>query len=167
MPTVTTTLDADTKEAPKPAPRGFVRLFRAATSSIIATVISQVMLLVILWWGGSAPLASMMAFVAGAVPNYVLTRRWVWGQRGKPRVGAEVVPYLLVITLGGLAAVGLTTLTGHLLTPLKLPHPLWIVLLDAAYMSSYALVFVIKFTLLDRVVFGRGEARTRATTSQS
>jgi putative flippase GtrA len=167
MSTVTTTLEPDATEVPKPAPRGFVRLFRAATSSVIATAISQAVLLGILWVGGAPTLASLVAFVGGAVPNYVLTRRWVWGQRGRPRVAGEVVPYLLVIALGGLAAVGLTTLTSRLLTPLDLPHPLWIVLLDVAYVASYALVFVIKFTLLDRVVFGRAEARTHATTSPS
>jgi putative flippase GtrA len=167
MPTVTTAPESGTSEAAKPAPRGFVRLFRAATSSVIATVISQVVLLAILWLGGAPTLASLVAFVGGAIPNYVLTRRWVWGQRGKPRVGGEVVPYLLVIALGGLAAVGLTTLTSHLLTPLDLPHPLWVVLLDVAYVASYAIVFVIKFTLLDRVVFGRAAARTPATTSRS
>ncbi|MDT7725424.1 MAG: hypothetical protein QOI21_2000 [Actinomycetota bacterium] len=148
-------------------PRGLVRFVRAAASSVAATAISQVTLLLILWWGGHPTLASAAAFVAGAVPNYVMTRRWVWGRRDKPRVRSEVVPYLLVIGLGGLAAVGLTSLVGWLLAPLAIAHALRVVLLDGAYVSSYALVFVLKFTLLDRLVFDRDAARTPATTSRS
>jgi putative flippase GtrA len=148
-------------------PRGFVRFFRAAASSVTATAISQVTLLLILWWGGHPTVASAAAFVAGAVPNYLMTRRWVWGRRDKPQVKSEVVPYLLVIALGGLAAVGLTSLVGWLLTPLTMSHALRVVLLDGAYVSSYAVVFVLKFTLLDRLVFGRDAARTPATTSRS
>ena len=72
-----------------------------------------------------------------------------------------------MIGLGGLVSIGLTTLAGSLLTPLALPHFWWVVLVDAAYVASYAVVFVVKFTLLDRLVFGRGAARTPATTSRS
>jgi putative flippase GtrA len=148
-------------------PRGFVRFFRAAASSVTAMAISQVTLLAILWWGGHPTVASAAAFVAGAVPNYVMTRRWVWGRRDKPRVKSEVLPYLLVIALGGLAAVGMTSLVGWLLTPLTMSDTLRVILLDGAYVSSYALVFILKFTLLDRLVFGRDAARTPATTSRS
>jgi putative flippase GtrA len=148
-------------------PRGFVRFAVAAASSVAATAISQLTLLLILWWGGHPTLASAAAFVAGAVPNYVMTRRWVWGRREKPRIKSELVPYLLVIGLGGLTAVGLTSLVGWLLAPLTMSHALRVVLLDVAYVSSYALVFVFKFTLLDRLVFDRDAARTPATTSRS
>jgi putative flippase GtrA len=148
-------------------PRGFVRFARAAASSVAATAISQVTLLLALWWGNDPAAASAAAFVAGAVPNYLMTRRWVWGRRTKPRVTSELVPYLVVIALGGLAAVGLTSLVGWLLAPLTMSHALRVVLLDGAYVSSYALVFVLKFTLLDRLVFGRGAARIPATMSRS
>jgi putative flippase GtrA len=168
MPIIASTLENSTaKRASSLRPRGFVRLVRAAASSVAATVISQLALLVILGWGGSPTVASAVAFVAGAVPNYLITRRWVWRRRGKPRVRAELVPYLVVIAVGGLGAVGLTTVVSWLLAPLTLPHVLWVVLLDFAYVSSYAVVFVVKFTLLDRLVFGRGAARTPATKSRS
>jgi putative flippase GtrA len=147
--------------------RGSVRIFRAATSSVVATAVSQVVLLVILSSGGATALASTAAFVAGAIPNFLLTRRWVWDRKGKPRVKTEVAPYLAVIGLGWLASTGLTTLTGRLLAPLTLPHPLVVVLIDVAYVASYALVFIVKFFLLDRVVFDRGAGRTPATTSPS
>ena len=156
-----------TEETPKSRRRGLIRFFRAAASSVAATLLSQVTLIAALAANGAPWLASASAFAAGAVLNFFLTRRWVWGRRGRPELGRELLPYVLVISLGGLASVGLTTLTGHLLAPLHLSHFWWVVLLDAAYVLSYALVFVAKFTMLDRFVFDRGAARTPATTSLS
>lgn len=147
--------------------RGWARLARAAATSVAATVLSQVVLLAVLATGGVPALASSLAWAAGAVLNFVVTRRWVWGRTGRPRVRRELLPYLVVIGLGGLSSIGLTTLSGSLLTRLALPHFWWVVLVDATYVASYALVFVVKFTLLDRLVFGRGAARTPATTSRS
>src|SRR5690606_19696018 len=62
-------------------PRLLIRLFRAATSSVLATAISQVTLIGLLWWGAIPALASAVAFVAGAIPNFFLSRRWAWGRR--------------------------------------------------------------------------------------
>ncbi|NBH11360.1 GtrA family protein [Amycolatopsis sp. SID8362] len=165
MTTVTNGVRPRTTE--KTRRRGWARLARAAATSVAATVLSQVVLLAVLATGGAAALASTLAWAAGAVLNFLVTRRWVWGRTGRPRVRRELLPYLAVIGLGGLASIGLTTLAGSLLAPLELPHFWWIVLVDGAYVGSYALVFVVKFTLLDRLVFARGAARTPATTSRS
>ncbi len=144
---------------PVKQPRLLVRLFRAATSSVLATAISQVTLIGLLWWGAVPALASAMAFIAGAIPNFFIARRWAWGRKGKPPVKGELVPYLVVIALTGVASVGLTTLAGWLTEPLGLTGLLRILVLDAVFLSSYAVVFVMKFALLDRLVFRRG-ART-------
>ncbi|MEW2504671.1 GtrA family protein [Amycolatopsis sp. CA-161197] len=168
MTTVTNPVEPRTTEdSPRPLRRLAGRFFRAATSSVAATLLSQAALLTVLAIGGAPWLASAFAFAAGAVLNFFLTRRWVWGRRGRPEVGRELLPYVVVISIGGLASVGLTTLTGHLLAPLNLPHAWWVILIDGAYVLSYALVFVVKFTMLDRFVFARGAARTPATTSPS
>ncbi|MFG1647363.1 GtrA family protein [Amycolatopsis sp. NPDC049252] len=151
----TVTGDVRQRTAEPTRRRGWARLGRAAATSVAATVVSQVVLLAVLATGGAAVLASTLAWAAGAVLNFVITRRWVWGRTGRPRVRRELLPYLAVIGLGGLASIGLTTLSGSLLTPLNLPHVWWVVLVDGAYVASYALVFVVKFTLLDQLVFGR------------
>ncbi|RSM34985.1 GtrA family protein [Amycolatopsis balhimycina DSM 5908] len=164
MTTVTNAVRPRTAEKTR---RGWARLARAATTSVAATVLSQVVLLAVLATGGVPALASTLAWAAGAVLNFLVTRRWVWGRTGRPRVRRELLPYLAVIGLGGLISIGLTTLAGSLLTRADLPHFWWVVLVDGAYIAGYALVFAVKFTLLDRVVFGRGAARIPATTSRS
>jgi putative flippase GtrA len=134
-------------------PRWYKRLARAAASSALATALSQITLIGLLWAGAAPVLASAVAFVVGAVPNYFVSRRWAWGKRGKPPVGRELVPYLAVIAATGVASVGLTTVAGWLVEPLDLPKLWSIVLLDAAFLGSYGVVFLVKFTLLDRIVF--------------
>ena len=87
------------------------------------------------------------------------------------RPGVKLLIVAVAVTAAGVIigfyVSNLTTLAGSLLTPLNLPHFWWVVLVDGTYVASYALVFVVKFTLLDRLVFGRGAARTPATTSPS
>jgi len=160
MTTVTTPLPPRTTS-------GIRRLARAAASSVAATAVSQGALLALLTTGGAPALASAVAFSAGALLNFLVTRRWVWGRTGRPRVRRELLPYVAVIALGGFVSIGLTALAGHVLAPLALPHGLWVILIDGAYVSAYALVFLVKFTLLDRLVFAQAAARTPATTSRS
>ncbi|MEY7971584.1 GtrA family protein [Saccharomonospora xinjiangensis] len=147
-------------------PRLLVRLFRAATSSALATGISQVTLIGLLWWGAAPVLASALAFIAGAIPNFFLARRWAWGRRGTPPVRSELLPYFVVIGLAGVASVGLTTFAGWLTEPLNLSGFVRIVVLDAVFLGSYAVVFVMKFALLDRLVF-RHATRIRVAKSPS
>lgn len=135
------------------------RLVKAVLTSVFSTGVSQVALLGLLWVDAPVWLASSVAFVAGAIPNYLLSRHWAWGRHGKPDLRTETLPYLAVIGAGGLASIGLTTLTGVLLTPLQMPHLLHVLVLDGAYIGSYGLVFLFKFALLDRFVF-RGALQT-------
>lgn len=157
-----------TDTAPQPPqpgakrPRLFARLLRAGASSMVATGFSQVTLIGLLASGAGPTLASSVAFVAGAIPNYLVARRWAWGRKGKPHVKRELVPYLCVIGLGAVASVGLTTVAGMITEPLKISGFTRIVVLDVAYLSSYALVFILKFTLLDRFVYSGRRALTPA-----
>ncbi|OQO92687.1 hypothetical protein B1813_11035 [Saccharomonospora piscinae] len=160
------TAAAEPPPMPVTQPRLVVRFFRAATSSALATAISQVMLIGLLWWGAAPALASAVAFVSGAIPNFIIARRWAWGRRGSPPVKGELLPYFLVIGLAGLASVGLTTLAGYLIEPLDLSGFVRIVVLDAVFLGGYVLVFLMKFALLDRLVFRGGEG-TRGARSRS
>lgn len=142
------------------------RLFRAATTSVLATALSQAALIGLLWWGATPALASAVAFTCGAVPNFFISRRWAWGRKGKPTVKSELLPYLVIIGLAGFASVGLTTLAGLVTDSLGLHGLVRIVVLDAVFLGGYAIVFLMKFALLDRLVFRPGR-RIRVAKSPS
>nr|WP_308292216.1 GtrA family protein [Prauserella halophila] len=139
-------------------PTFFARMVRALMSSGLATGMSQVTLIVLLTMNLNPTAASAAAFVAGAIPNYFVARRWAWNRRGKPDVKRELLPYLFVIGLGGITSMTLTTIAGWVTEPLRIEGFVRVIVLDVAFLSSYALVFLIKFTLLDRFVYSKLDA---------
>jgi putative flippase GtrA len=137
-----------------------VRFSKFAAGSVAATLLSQLTLTGLFWLGGvNATTASLVAFVAGAIPNFIVNWKWTWGRSGRPALLRELLPYIAIIVGGGLAATALTTLTDHVLAPLVTDRGARTITLDIAYLSSYAILFVLKFALLDRV-FRRGKTAT-------
>jgi putative flippase GtrA len=125
---------------------------------VAATLLSQLTLTGLFWLGGvNATTASLVAFVAGAIPNFIVNWKWTWGRSGRPALLRELLPYIAIIVGGGLAATALTTVTDHVLAPMVTDRGARTITLDIAYLSSYAILFVLKFALLDRVF------RTRRT----
>jgi putative flippase GtrA len=126
-------------------------------ASAVSTAISQLTLMGVYGLGGlDATLAGVCAFAAGAVPNFLINRRWAWRRSGTPPLVREVLPYLAVIVAGGLLSTGLITLADHLLQPVLANRGFRTLALDGVYVASYGLLFVVKFLILDRLVF-RGE----------
>ncbi|MDQ1377401.1 MAG: hypothetical protein QOE15_1574, partial [Acidimicrobiaceae bacterium] len=61
-----------------------VRFGRYTLGSVVAVVSSEVAFVICFGSGLLGTTASSaVAFVAGAIPNYVLNRSWAWGRRGR------------------------------------------------------------------------------------
>lgn len=134
-----------------------LRFGKFVGASVVSTAISQLTLMGVYGLGGlDATLSGVCAFVAGAVPNFLINRRWAWRRSGRPEFVREVLPYLAVIVTGGLLSTGLITLADHWLQPVLANRGFRTLALDGVYVASYGLLFVVKFVVLDRVVF-RGE----------
>ena len=88
-----------------PGRRLRVRFSKFAAGSVAATVLSQLTLTGLFWLGGvNATTASLVAFVAGAIPNFVVNWKWTWGRSGRPALVRELLPYIAIVVGGGLAA---------------------------------------------------------------
>jgi putative flippase GtrA len=133
------------------------RLFtRFAAGTVVSTACSQ--LAFVLLFGvleASAAVSGAVAFVAGAIPNFLIHRFWTWRRCGPVGMRREVAPYLAVITLSGLVAIGITTAVDRLVSSAIGDHAVRTAVLAAVYNLSYLPLFVLKFALLDRYVFGR------------
>lgn len=139
-----------------------VLLTRYTVGSVVAGVISELVFLVAYGPGGAGPrVASVAAFVAGAVPNYVLNRAWAWERRGRDGLGREIASYgTIAVTTAALAAV-ITSVADAQVHRLVAARPAQVVLVGMAFLVTYAVMFVVKFILFDRLVFAR---RTRPRT---
>jgi putative flippase GtrA len=139
-----------------------------SASSVIAGVISE-LAFAICYWVGTTPLwSSIIAFLAGALPNYVLNRRWAWGRTGRADRTRELLPYAIIVVVTALAAALVTSLADHWLRDWIDSHFWQTVLVSVTFLATYGVMFILKFVLFDRFVFARpAAARTPATTSQS
>ncbi|TCC53043.1 GtrA family protein [Kribbella capetownensis] len=140
-----------------------------SASSVIAGVISE-LAFALCYWVGARPLwASVVAFLAGALPNYVLNRRWAWGRTGRADRTRELLPYAIIVVVTALAAALATSAADHWLRDRIDSHVWQTVLVSATFLGTYGVMFILKFVLFDRFVFAKPEAaavRTPATTSQ-
>jgi putative flippase GtrA len=133
-------------------------LFRYGAGSAVATVCSEVTFLTL--YGvldTSTTAASIVGWLAGAVPNYWLNRTWTWGRRGRPSLRREVLPYVAIVLLTLALAVGATAAADEVLSATSVSAATRSVLVGAVFLLVYVLVFALRFFLLDRL-FGRPDA---------
>ena len=120
---------------------------RYSLVSVVAVGVSQFVLIVcngLLDW---APVVSnVTAVTIGCVPSYTLNRRWVWGKRGGNQFLREMAPFW------GFALLGLAVST--LLVYLASRWNDSTVVVSAANLSAFGLLWVAKYLFLDSLLFG-------------
>jgi putative flippase GtrA len=144
-----------------------VRFAKFTAGSAVAAMISEATFVVV--YGAldaGARLAGVVAFVAGAIPNWGLNRRWTWRRRGRPRLGREVLPYVAVVISTAVAATALGGLADGWVRGWEASRSFQVALVAMAYLLPYGAVFLIKFLLFDRVVFSDPPLRSPAADSR-
>ncbi len=128
-----------------------IRFARFTVASAIATGISQLVLLTVYGLGSTdATVASTLAFLAGSAPHFLMVRYWAWRDTDRGQLHHQLTTYFTVTLLGGLASIGLSTLTGLLLLPLVSGQGWRAVMLALGYLAASGPVFLAKFALFDR-----------------
>jgi putative flippase GtrA len=102
--------------------------------------------------------SNLIAVTLSCIPSYLLNRYWVWGKRGKNHFWREVFPFW------AMAALGLVLSTIFV----------WFVdqrtdvtlFLMAANLSAFGLLYIVKFVLLDRVLFKVADEMTHEVPSE-
>jgi len=134
------------------------RFMRYTGGSIVAFATSEVAFVLCYASGGvGTTAAAVVAFMAGAVPNYVLNRRWVWKRRGRVRVWREVVLYAAISVVSIVAAAAATGWATNMVHGSKAIHT---VAAAAAYFVTYGVLFIAKFIAFETVVFDVGPVPT-------
>jgi putative flippase GtrA len=138
---------------------------RYTGASVVAGIISEAVFVVSYWFGAIPLVASLLAFVAGAVPNYLMNRYWAWQRRGRPDRTRELIPYVLIVIVTALTAILVTTVADRWVHQHVTAHALQVTLVAIAFLATYATMFVLKFVLFDRFIFVDRAAHTPDTRS--
>jgi putative flippase GtrA len=127
------------------------KLQRYLGVSMVNVCVGQTLLVVlhgIFDWPGMA--ANAVAVVAGSIPSYLLNRHYVWEQdRGGHRVGREILPFW-ALALAGLVLSTLLVGGIGLVTDRTIG-------VQAANAVAFAALWVVRFVVLDRLLWREGE----------
>jgi putative flippase GtrA len=120
----------------------------------MATLVSAVAFWVMFHTLHSPPeVASLTAFASGALVNFVSNRYWAWDRHGRMGLGRDLVSYAVLAIATALAAAGVTRATQSYAPHVSAFAAHLAVVVEASYFATYAAMFLVKFALLDRVIF--------------
>ncbi len=128
------------------------RIGKYTTGSVVAVISSEVTFLVVFGSGVRSSVSTVAAFLAGAIPNYVLNRRWAWQRTGRAH-RREVARYLAVIGLGLLVTMVFTFVGARIAHRLFEHRDAQTLFVGAVYLFASGVTFVLKFILFNRFVF--------------
>jgi putative flippase GtrA len=139
------------------------KVTKYAIGSIIALATSVVVFaLAYVILSGHPTTCSILAFFAGAIPNWVLNRRWAWKMKGRADFLREIVAY---IAISGVVLVASSLGTSATQSWVKVHvtphHGIRVILVTGAYVFVQAVLFVAKFLIYEKWVFS-GQSRLRA-----
>jgi putative flippase GtrA len=140
------------------------KVTRYAIGSVIALLTSIVVfaLMYVALGGKHTTICSIGAFLAGAIPNWILNRRWAWKINGEVEILREIVAY---IAISGVVLVASSLGTGVMQSWVKSHvtphHGVRVILVTGAYVFVQAVLFVVKFVIYEKWVFS-GQSRLRA-----
>jgi putative flippase GtrA len=128
---------------------------------MVAALTSAVVFAVLYVLGVGTTACSVVAFVAGAVPNWILNRRWAWSVQGKIAIGREVIAYIVVSALTLLATAEATAWAQRQVQSLPAHTGIRVALVTASYLAVFAILFVARFAVYEFWIFS-GRSRVRA-----
>jgi len=137
------------------------RLLLYSLVSVITTTVSFVTLFLVFGvlhlWG--AVFSTVLANLLATVPAYFLNRQWVWAKKGRSEMLGEIVPFWAMAGFGITVSMGGAAVARHLGAINGLDHGELTMVVLAANLVSFGVLWVLKFLLFNRLfgVVGLGE----------
>ena len=118
--------------------------------SVVGVVLTQLQLAIYVGlWEWRPTDANLIACSLTALPVFLLNKRWVWNIDGKVSLRREVLPFW-IFTLAGLAlSTGMVALAENISDST--------LLVMAASIGGFGILWVAKFLFLDQIMFGHSE----------
>ncbi len=128
-------------------------LLRYTGVSVVSTLVSLSTIALVFGarWISSEVLATAFGNLAAAVPAYFLHRSWVWGKRGRSHLLKEVLPFWAMVVLGIIVSTVGALGVKALIDQHHWHHALATVLVTGANFVSFAVFWVLKILLFNRI----------------
>ena len=137
------------------------RITRYTLGSMVAAATSALVFAVLYVMGVGTTACSIVAFIAGAIPNWILNRRWAWRVPGRIAFGREIVAYVLVSIATLFITAEATAWTQRQVQSIPAHHGIRVALVTASYLAVFAILFVARFAVYEVWIFS-GRSRIRA-----
>ncbi len=129
------------------------QLFRYTMVSVISTAVSFGVLLLVygVFRAFSEVWSTVFANAVATVPSYYLNRSWVWGKNGKSHLTKEILPFWTMSAIGIVVSIFGAALATHIGKTYHLAHLEQTILVLAANVLSFAIFWVLKFMVFNRL----------------
>ncbi len=129
------------------------KIFRYSMVSVISSAVSLFAIFVVYGvlhvWGEVE--STVFGNVLATFPSYWLNRRWAWGKNGRSHVLKEVVPFWVMAAASIAFSILWAALARHVSIKYDLGHWETTVVVLAANVMSFAVFWVLKLLLFNRL----------------
>jgi putative flippase GtrA len=122
------------------------RILKYAAASMVGVTVGSTTLLLLLELGVQEVLANFLSVAISSIPAYIVNRYWVWEKKDANSLKREVVPFW------GMAFLGLVL--SSLFVNWAKDRTDESILILAANLSGFGVLWVAKFFVLDKYLFG-------------
>jgi len=130
------------------------KMVRYSMVSVVAVPVGLIGIAIGLEVFGMSPgWAGIFGASLGAVPSYYLNRTWVWGKSGRSHVVKEILPFWIITLIGVLFSGWVENVAGHWTTSHGWVGMGRLVVLLAANVAGFGVLWVGKYILFNKVLF--------------
>jgi putative flippase GtrA len=133
-----------------------LKLFRYGAVSLASTALGATLLVLFVGaWHWPAPLANVTGAFIVLGPVYLVSRRWIWQIDREARIVREALPFWIISLVGVVASSGAAGGASAWAKRLGLSHGLETSLVVGVVLTTYAVLWLLRFFIFDRVLFRR------------
>jgi putative flippase GtrA len=138
----------------------WAKFTKYALGSVIAFIASNAAFALFYVAGSTTTLCSVAGFIAGAIPNWILNRRWAWQQTGRAPA-RQIVGYIGISALVLVTTSLATGWTNSEVQSIPSHHGVRVLIVTGVYIGVTIFWFFAKFAIYDYWVFSE-RSRIRA-----
>ena len=138
-----------------------IKARRYTLVSVISVVVAQISLIIA--YGGlhwTARASAVFATCIGTIPSYYLNRNWVWGRSGRSHLWKELVPFWVLAFIGLAFSTFTSDTAERYVTDHDMSRLLKTAIVAAAYFGAFAVLWVGKFVIFNKILFVSREEAT-------